>query len=68
MINKEVDALTVQGLRVLLLVHAPDAQRLEDRGEDSRLPGNMEPLGLIALRDELRPEVTDALHAITQLE
>ena len=67
MINKEVDALTVQGLRVLLLAHAPDAQRLDDCGEDSRLPGNMEPLGLIALRDELRPEVTDALHAITQL-
>lgn len=67
MINKEVDALTVQGLRVLLLVHAPDAQRLDDRGEDSLLPGNMEPLGLIALRDELRPEVTEALHAFAQL-
>jgi cation-transporting ATPase E len=67
MMNNVIDALTAQGLRVLLLAHAPDALRLDDRGEDTLLPANMEPLGLIALRDELRPEVTDALHAFTQL-
>jgi cation-transporting ATPase E len=65
-IDKLVDALTLQGLRVLLLAHAPDARLLEDRGEDSLLPSTMEPLGVIALRDELRPEATEALRAFAQ--
>ena len=45
-IDQLVDALTLQGLRVLLLAHAPDARLLEDRGEDSLLPSNMAPLGI----------------------
>jgi cation-transporting P-type ATPase E len=64
--EQQVAALTVRGLRVLLLAHQPQARVLEDRSEDALLPSNMEPLGLIALRDELRPEATAALRAFAQ--
>lgn len=54
---------TAEGLRVLLVVHHPNATLLEDRGDDSRLPMGMEPLGLISLSDELRPEARETLRA-----
>ncbi|MFN8482203.1 MAG: HAD-IC family P-type ATPase [Anaerolineae bacterium] len=54
---------TDQGLRVLLIAYAPDPSRLEDRGDDSTLPADMTPLGLISLSDELRPDVDQALKA-----
>ncbi len=55
--------LAAQGLRVLLLARAPAVSRLEDRGDDSTLPMGMEPVGLVALADELRPEARETLRA-----
>jgi len=52
-----------QGLRVLLLAHSPDLAPLVDAGDDSCLPAGMAPLGLVSLRDELRPEAREALAA-----
>ena len=49
------------GLRVLLLASHPDPTLLEDRGDASRLPDGLTPLGLVALSDELRPEARDTL-------
>jgi cation-transporting ATPase E len=60
-IVEQVRALTDQGLRVLLVAHHPDATLLEDRGDDSRLPTGMTALGLVSLRDELRPEAQATL-------
>jgi cation-transporting ATPase E len=56
-----VESWTNQGLRVLLLAYHPDASLLEDRGDHSRLPAGMAPLGLVGLSDELRPEARETL-------
>ena len=59
----QIRGLAEQGLRVLLVAHQPAASGLVDRGDDSELPSNMRPLGLVALRDELRPEAQETLAA-----
>jgi cation-transporting ATPase E len=65
-IDDQVRALAAQGLRVLLLACASGGGRLDDRGDASELPPAMEPLGLVALGDELRPEAREALSAFMQ--
>lgn len=62
-IAMQVRKLAEQGLRVLLVVHQPASTDLVDQGDDSELPSNMRPLGLVALRDELRPEAQETLAA-----
>lgn len=52
--------LAEQGLRVLLVAHHPGIA-LVDQGDDSRLPNDMTPLGLVSLSDELRPQARGAL-------
>ncbi len=59
-IESQVQALARQGLRVLLVAGA-DSTAIEDREDDSVLPDGMTPLGLVTLRDELRPEAREAL-------
>lgn len=51
-----------QGLRVLLVARAPGGE-LKDEGDGSRLPEGMTPLGLVSIRDELRPEAREAIEA-----
>jgi cation-transporting ATPase E len=65
-IDDQVRSLAAKGLRVLLLAHASHDGRLEDHGDASELPSDMEPLGLVALGDELRPEAREALSAFMQ--
>jgi len=62
-IGEQISALAAQGLRVLLVAHKRDAMSLEDQGDASTLPMGMEPMGLVALEDELRPEAREALQA-----
>jgi cation-transporting ATPase E len=62
-ITEQAHSLTSQGLRVLLVVHHPDPALLDDQGDASRLPMGMAPLGLVSLRDELRPEAQATLAA-----
>ena len=63
-IEAQVLARAEQGLRVLLVARsASNAARLENHGEASTLPPDLEPLGLIALGDELRPEARETLRA-----
>lgn len=52
---------TAQGLRVLLAVHDPDPTGLRDQGDESNLPAAMQPIGLVSLSDELRPEAQETL-------
>jgi cation-transporting ATPase E len=54
---------TTRGLRVLLVAHFPDPARLADEGDASRLPDGLRALGLVSLRDELRPEARETLAA-----
>ncbi len=56
----ESQQLAEQGLRVLLVAHHPSTE-LRDAGDESVLPEGMTPLGLVSLRDELRPEARAAL-------
>jgi cation-transporting ATPase E len=49
------------GLRVLLVAYHPEPAHLDGEGENVRLPSGMEVLGLVALRDELRPEARETL-------
>ena len=56
--------LTDRGLRVLLIVQHPDPKLLIDQGDDSRLPDNCQPIGLISLSDELRAEAKETLAAL----
>ncbi|HWE61213.1 MAG TPA: HAD-IC family P-type ATPase [Chloroflexota bacterium] len=62
-IDDQVRAWAGQGGRVLLIAHHPDPSLLEDRGDASRLPDDLTPLGLVGLSDELRPEATGTLAA-----
>jgi cation-transporting ATPase E len=62
-IADQAHSLTSQGLRVLLVAHHADPTLLEDQADDSRLPTGMTPLGLVSLRDELRPEAQATLAA-----
>lgn len=65
-ITAEIHSLASQGLRVLLLAHAPLLGALEDHGDVTKLPAGMRPLGLVALGDELRPEAREALRELFQ--
>ncbi len=62
-IDARVRASAGVGLRVLLFAHAADLTQLEDAGDDTRLPIGMRALGLVLMRDELRPEAQSTLNA-----
>ncbi|MFN8471261.1 MAG: HAD-IC family P-type ATPase [Anaerolineae bacterium] len=61
-----ITSRTSQGLRILLIAYAPDSSQLQDRDDDSTLPSDMTPLGLISLSDQLRPDVDQALQAFQE--
>jgi cation-transporting ATPase E len=58
----EVQVWAEQGLRVLLFASAPEALSLYDAEGQPRLPERLQPLGLIALEDELRPAARETLN------
>lgn len=64
-LEKKVTEWSRQGLRVLLAGYHPDPHLLEDLGDNSRLPTDMVPLGLISLEDELRQDVQEILSSFT---
>jgi cation-transporting ATPase E len=56
-----IDELTERGLRVLMLARGAEAGgRLHGAGGRAALPP-LEPVGLVALADELRPEVAESI-------
>lgn len=66
-IAEQVRVLAERGLRVLLVARSASvSERLENRGDASVLPADMEPLGLVALGDELRPEAQETLSAFAR--
>lgn len=61
----QTQELAEQGLRVLLVVYHRSAE-LKDEGDASSLPTGMTPLGLVSIRDELRPEAREALNNFSE--
>jgi cation-transporting ATPase E len=55
-----------RGLRVLLFAHKPEVLPLYDPAGAPILPTNLAPLGLLCLRDELRPEAQATLRAFAE--
>ena len=60
-IQKKASTWAGQGLRVLLAAYHVDPSLLKDLGDESRLPEDMVPMGLISLEDELRQDVEEIL-------
>lgn len=58
---------TAQGLRVLLIAMYPDPHALQDDGDASRLPAPLQPMGLVSLSDELRPDARETLQAFINI-
>lgn len=54
------------GLRVLLLAHQPKLKPLRDDGGQPHLPHDFIPLGLVSFRDQLRPQLKQALDGFSQ--
>ena len=55
-----------QGLRVLLFAHNPAVTSLHDASGAPQLP-SLHPIGLLSLRDELRPHAREMMEAFTNL-
>ncbi|MFO7271085.1 HAD-IC family P-type ATPase [Sphaerobacter thermophilus] len=60
-LQPRVDAWTERGLRVLLFAYRPNPAPLPDGQSEPSLPSGLIPMGLIALRDELRPEARETI-------
>lgn len=65
-LTQQVQHWSDQGLRVLLLAHNPTVTRLHDADDAPLLPP-LQPVGLISLRDELRPQARVMLDQFTQI-
>ncbi|MDI3340253.1 MAG: HAD-IC family P-type ATPase [Sphaerobacter sp.] len=60
-LEPRIAAWTERGLRVLLFAGRPDLPPLYDGQGQPCLPPGLTPLGLIVLRDELRPEARETI-------
>lgn len=65
-LETQVQIWTDQGLRVLLFAAAPDGLPLLNDQNEPSLPAELLPLGLVSLKEELRPEAQATLNAFTQ--
>jgi cation-transporting P-type ATPase E len=63
---RQVAEWSDHGLRVLLFASNPDATTLHDANGEPQLP-LLTPLALVALTDELRPQVKETIAAFTNL-
>jgi cation-transporting P-type ATPase E len=61
-----VEALSEDGLRVLVFAHDPDGETLHDELGQPQLP-KLLPLAVVALADELRPEARETIAEFTRL-
>lgn len=65
-LHAQVRQWSEAGLRVLLLAHNPGVTSLHDAAGQPCLP-DLEPLALVSLRDELRPQAAETIAAFTRL-
>lgn len=59
--QQRVNEWAEQGLRVLVMIHHPDARTLHDADGQPMLPPQLHTLGLVAFSDELRPEARETI-------
>jgi cation-transporting ATPase E len=60
-LDAQVQPLTEQGLRVVLLAHQPKATTLHDAQGEIALPCDMQPLGLLVFADVLRADAKQTI-------
>jgi cation-transporting ATPase E len=65
-IQSRIDAWTAGGLRVLLFAYRDDLVALHDAEGEPHLPPALDPLGLVCLSDELRPEAADTVRRFAE--
>lgn len=65
-LDRQTQAWSDQGLRVLLFAYNPDVTTLHDAAGEPVLPA-LQPLGLVSLRDELRPHAREVLAEFSEL-
>jgi len=65
-LSAQVQAWSDAGLRILVFAHNPDVTTLHDEKGQPHLPA-LVPLGVISLRDELRPEARETIAEFTRL-
>ncbi len=58
---------TARGLRVLLFARGSSLSTMGNENEEPTLPANLQPLGLVALSDELRKGVQDTIRTFSEL-
>jgi cation-transporting ATPase E len=63
---EQARAWTGQGLRVVLMAYTPEVARLRGESGEAVLPADLEPLGLVSLSDELRPEAEATLRGFAE--
>jgi cation-transporting ATPase E len=64
--QNQIEAWADQGLRVLMLAYSPEPDFLHDSLGQIRLPGDLRPIGLVSLGDELRPEAETTIAGFLQ--
>ena len=63
-VRRKLEEWSDQGLRVLVFAQNPEVSTLHDESEQPVLP-NLTLLGLASFSDELRPHLSETLHAFT---
>jgi cation-transporting ATPase E len=66
-LGEQLDEWTAAGFRVLLFARSRVRAPLRDGGDEPLLPGDLEALGLVCLRDELREGVQRTIQAFSEL-
>lgn len=66
-VDRVSSQLAERGLRVVLLARAQEPAALRDAGGRPVLPPHLSPIAVVALRDELRPEVRETLSRFAQV-
>ena len=61
-----IDEETALGSRVLLFAQSSTHTPLLDSSDEPRLPGDLTPLGLVSLRDVLRPQALETLTSFAE--
>ena len=65
-LQPQVEEESEKGLRVLLFAYSPELVALRDDDDRPKLPDGLVALGLVILRDKLRPEARKTLQQFTE--
>ena len=65
-LQPQVEEESEKGLRVLLFAYSPELVALRDDDDRPKLPDGLRALGLVILRDQLRPEARKTLQQFTE--